>query len=317
MVTTGSQEALAKSLELILDPGDTIIVEDFTYPTALSGLRAIGAKFATVKTDSDGIIPEELDNVLSVVTAIGIKIKAIYTIPTGQNPSGSTLTNARRTAVYQICRKYNIIILEDDPYWFLKLNSRNTEQTRENFKSFISMDEDARVLRFDSFSKVISSGLRLGFVTGPNYLVERLQLHQQTSSLHTSGLSQAILTLLLEKWGPNGFSEHVTKVEKFYSEKRNIFLNCAEKHLTGLAEWNTPSAGMFVWIKLLNIADSDKLITEKAVNAKVLFLPGKAFSANKVPSPYVRASFSTATTEEIDEALRRLSVLLKEETRTN
>jgi len=156
--------------------------------------------------------------------------------------------------------------------------------------------------------------MRLGWMTGPSFLTERLQLHQQSSSLHTSNLSQVVTLQLLEEWGREGWATHVARVSNFYREKRDTFVALARKHLTGLAEWNEPDAGMFVWFRILNpsVKDSEDLIKRKAVEKKVLFVPGKAFAPDNRPSQYVRASFSSASPEQMDEALKRFAELLKE-----
>ena len=174
------------------------------------------------------------------------------------------------------------------------------------------MDTDGRVLRFDSLSKILSAGIRIGWVTGPKPLVERIVLHSQVTSLHTSGVSQVMVYALLEKWGIQGFLDHVDRVSEFYKSKKDAFIQSAEKHLTGLAEWNEPNAGMFVWLKLLGTDDSAQLIQEKAMEKKVLMVPGFEFFPIERKTPYVRAAYSTASPEDIDVALARLAELLKE-----
>jgi kynurenine/2-aminoadipate aminotransferase len=239
----------------------------------------------------------------------------LYLIPTGQNPSGATLSNERREQIYKLAQKYNLIIMEDDPYWHLRLKPYKTAAPQEPLMSLFSMDTDGRVLRFESFSKIVSSGLRLGFVVGPTPLITKIQFAQQASTLHTAGLSQAMLIVLLQKIGPSGWDAHIANVQDFYTERRNKFLEYAEKHLTGLAEWWIPSAGMFVWFKFLGIDDSLQLIQEKAISAKVLMVPGRSCSVNDKPSPYARAAFSIASDAEMDEALRRLAEMLRAETK--
>jgi kynurenine/2-aminoadipate aminotransferase len=314
----GSQDGLAKLFELFLDENDPVLVESPTYSGALSALRPWGLKLIEVPLDGHGIIPEELDSLLNNFPTKfpGVnKPKVLYTIPTGQNPSGATLDNARREKIYAIAQKHDFLIIEDDPYWYLRLNPLPGQQATEEseLKSFFSMDVDGRVVRTDSVSKILSSGLRLGWVTGPSALINRLEFHQQATNLHASGLTQMLVYKLLDQWGTDGFKKHIQKVKDFYSEKRDVTLRAAEKHLKGLAEWSPPSAGMFIWFKLNGISDTENLIKEKAVKAKVVMVPGKVFSPSNSPSPYVRAAFSTASEEDIDEALRRLANLLREE----
>lgn len=284
----------------------------------------------------------------------------LYTIPVGSNPTGASLSLERKKEIYKVAREFDLLILEDDPYYWMQFAAQRTP-------SFLSMDVDGRVLRFDSFSKLLSSGLRVGFVTGPPQLIERIELHQQASVLHSSGVSQALVAGLFNQWSAAhggdthaGFSAHCSGIVKFYRERRDSFLASAERHLAGLCEvcdaicpsstthdmigtkknlsflppilaltlklmlcramtvrvhalqWEVPSAGMFVWIKL-PVQDADIFIKDTARKAKVLLVPGQSFDPHDQPSPWVRAAYSTATLEEMDEALRRLAELLAEE----
>eukprot|EP01112_Ceratiomyxa_fruticulosa_P024360 TRINITY_DN996_c0_g1_i1.p1 TRINITY_DN996_c0_g1~~TRINITY_DN996_c0_g1_i1.p1 ORF type:complete len:501 (-),score=122.09 TRINITY_DN996_c0_g1_i1:88-1389(-) len=314
-VCTGSQDALAIAFDMLINEGDTVLTEIPTYSGSLAALNALGSVLVGVETDNEGLIPLALENTLKNWDISKHPFpRVLYTIPTGQNPSGSTLSSHRKQQIYSIACNYNLIILEDDPYYFLTFSSNDSADGAENMTSFLSLDVQGRVLRFDSFSKVLSSGLRLGWVTGPSPLVERMQLHQQASCLHPSGVSQGLALALLEKWGIEGWTSHLHFVQNFYKQRRDSFLEAAKRHLEGLAEWSVPHAGMFVWFKLLGIKDSRVLIKEKAVNKKVLLVPGVSFIPNPTtPSNYVRASYSTASLPEMDEALRRLASLLKEE----
>jgi kynurenine/2-aminoadipate aminotransferase len=238
--------------------------------------------------------PHALEEIL-----MASKYKVMYTIPSAGNPSGATSTLERKKRIYQLAQKHQLLILEDDPYYYLQFDQR--------IQSYFSMDTDGRVLRFDSLSKTLSAGLRLGWVTGPKPLIERITYHQQSTNLHASGISQLIASCLLEKWGVDGFYAHIASICEFYKEKRNQFLELAQIHLAPVADWNPPSGGMFVWIRLKTIKDSKELIASKAKEKKVLLLPGiEFFIPNSPPTNYVRASYSTASKEQMDLALQRL-----------
>jgi kynurenine/2-aminoadipate aminotransferase len=201
--------------------------------------------FSAITSDADGIVPSELEKVLRTWDTNKKFPKLLYLIPTGQNPSGSTLSSDRRFEVYRIASEFNLLILEDDPYWNLRFSSSSSSYSP--LKSFLSMDVDGRVIRFDSFSKIISSGLRIGWATGPIPLLEKIQLHQQAGSMHPSGLSQAVVHSLFQHWGWDGWDNHVKKVQQFYQDRRDRFAEMAQRHLIGLAEWSVPTAGMFLW----------------------------------------------------------------------
>lgn len=313
--TTGSQDGLSKVTLMLMERGDSIIVEEPCYPGTLAILQPRGVHIEGVQTDSEGVVPEVLDDILERWSERrpGVpKPKVLYTIPTGHNPSGVTTSERRRRAVYALAQKHNLLLLEDDPYYYLQLDGPREQGVCKAPPSYLSMDVDGRVMRFDSMSKVLSSGLRFGFVTGPAPLMKPLVLHMQSATLCTSVFSQACALALLRKWGPEGWNVHVTGVQALYRERRDHFIACAEKHLSGLAEWTVPEAGMFVWIRLLGIADSKALIEGPAREEKVLLVPGNYFSTNPdEPSSYVRASFSVASMDDMDEALRRLAVLLR------
>lgn len=206
----------------------------------------------------------------------------------------------------------------DDPYAFLLYGpktapARDADFVRPRVESFFSMDTENRVLRFDSLSKVLSSGLRIGWVTGPTPLIRQLELHQQATSLHNSGVSQALTAKLMTHWGAAGLDEQFRRVSLFYCRRRDAAMQAANTHLRGLAEWSAPSAGMFLWLKLLGVQDSMALIASKAVEAKVLLIPGQSCSPSNAVSAHVRAAFSTATDAELDTAMQRLAALLKSE----
>jgi len=189
---------------------------------------------------------------------------------------------------------------------------------RCKWPSFFSLDArsgDGRVLRFDSLSKVLSSGIRVGWVSGPTHLISRIELHQQVAALHSSGLSQAVVSAVLAKWGDAGWSAHLEAVRAFYKGRCDVMQASAARHLHGLATWSRPSHGMFFWFDLSpsGCHDAHALVTTRAVAAKVLFVPGQSFAAAEkpTPSPHVRAAFSLASDEAIDVGLERLASLLR------
>ncbi|RXN19021.1 kynurenine alpha-aminoadipate mitochondrial [Labeo rohita] len=286
-VTTGSQEGLCK-------------------------LQPLGCNIINVPSDQHGMIPADLRKVLArwdpadAQKAGSTVPRVLYTIPNGGNPTGASMTYERKQEVYELARKYDMLIIEDDPYYFLQFQ-------KPWAPTFLSLDVDGRVLRTDSFSKILSSGLRIGFVTGPKPLVDRVVLHVQASTMHTSTFTQLIVSQLLHNWGQEGFFKHIDGVIEFYRSQRNAMLSSADKWLKDVAEWHPPMAGMFLWIKLKGIKDTQQLIMEKALEKEVLLVPGGVFNINSSdPCPYVRAAFSLSTPQQIDEAFRRLADLIKD-----
>ncbi|RHY28347.1 hypothetical protein DYB32_006034 [Aphanomyces invadans] len=274
-ITTGSQDALYKAFEMLIDEDDSLLVETPTYSGTLAHLHAVNCNLVTVRTDGQGLVPEHLASILDNWDSIKKKPKVLYTIPTGGNPTGVSMSFERKQQVYAIASKHNLIVLEDDPYYYLTLNGARS-------KSLLHLDVDGRVMRFDSYSKILSSGLR------------------------------AVVLQLFKQWGEKGWNEHVEAVCMFYRGQRDAFLRALDKNLTGLATWEVPDAGMFVWIKLLGVDDSKALIEQKAVASKVLLVPGQVFLPENVKTSYVRAAYSTATPEQMDLALSRLAALLQD-----
>nr|XP_008248013.1 kynurenine/alpha-aminoadipate aminotransferase, mitochondrial isoform X1 [Oryctolagus cuniculus] len=311
-VTSGSQDGLCKVFEMIINPGDNILLNEPIYAGTLQALQPLGCNMINVASDEYGIIPDSLREVLSRWEPEDSKDpkkntpKFLYTVPNGNNPAGNSLTSDRKKEIYELARKYDFLIIEDDPYYFLQFN-------KSRAPTFLSMDVDGRVIRADSLSKVLSSGLRVGFLTGPKPLIERVVLHTQVSSLHTSTFTQLMVSQLLHQWGEEGFLAHTERVIHFYRNQRDAALAAADKWLSGLAEWHVPTAGMFLWIKVKGISDVKELIEEKAIKKEVLLVPGNGFYINSsAPSPYLRACFSIVSPEQMDVAFQRLAELIKE-----
>nr|CAB3219594.1 kynurenine/alpha-aminoadipate aminotransferase, mitochondrial-like [Phallusia mammillata] len=315
-VTPGSQDGLIKVFEMLVQPGDNVVLDDPCYAGTLAMLRPMGCKLLPIETDKHGMISESLLDLMQRWTPDDAKDpnskipKVLYTIPNGGNPTGATATLKRKQEIYKIAQMYDMVIIEDDPYFFLTYEKLTP--------SYQSLDVDGRVIRSDSMSKVMSSGLRVGWISGANSFIQRLILHQQVSTLHTSTLIQMMLSKLLDQWGIEGFRNHVEQIQTFYKQQRDICIQYADKWLKGLAEWNEPEGGMFLWMKLIGIEDTTKLIQEKAMEKKVLLLPGSVFNVEEgKASSYCRVSFSFASDEKMDEAFRRLAALLEEERAKN
>lgn len=312
-VTTGSQEGLCKVFEMLVNPGDNVLLDAPTYSGTLAALQPLSCNLINVPSDQHGIIPTALKEVLSrwdpseVHEPGSTAPRFLYTIPNGGNPTGASMTAQRKKDVYELARQYDMLIIEDDPYYFLQFDKQPWTPT------FLSMDVDGRIIRTDSFSKILSSGLRIGFVTGPKPLVERVVLHIQASTMHTSTFTQLMVSQLLHSWGREGFLQHIDRVIEFYRKQRDAMITSADRWLKDVAEWHAPSAGMFLWIKLKGISDTQKLIMEKALEKEVLLVPGGVFMINSNEAcAYIRAAFSLSSPEQMDEGFRRLSSLIKE-----
>jgi len=330
-VVPGSQDGLAKIFDMLVDHDDSLLIEAPTYSGTLAALEAKGCNLVGVPTDDLGLNPEKLAAVLGGWDEArdgGRKPRVLYTIPTGANPTGASMPLERKRQVYAIAQRHGLLIVEDDPYYYMQYAESRTP-------SFLSLDTDGRVMRTDSFSKILSSGVRIGVVTGPAALVEQMCLHNQATIMHASGLAQHAVLSVLKHWGVGEVGEgasaddpvaaqkyplweaHLDGLNEFYSKQCDAFFAAAEAHLNDeqgqpLAEYKRPTAGMFVWMKLRGVPDATELIMTEAIEKKVLLVPGSAFYPGAPKTPYVRAAFSVASHEQMDTAMQRFGDMLRE-----
>jgi aromatic amino acid aminotransferase I / 2-aminoadipate transaminase len=268
-MTIGSTSAFDMALRMFCCHGDAILTEAYTFPTTLECAGPMGIKTIGVPMDENGIIPNELISILDTwdpATREGAKRpRVLYVIPTGQNPTGATMSERRRREVYGICQKYDIFILEDEPYYFLQMpdyspsgcvddhSTINHESFLKSLiPSFLSMDVDGRVMRMDSFSKVIAPGCRMGWVTASEQIIERYKMHTDCSTQGPSGLSQLIMFKLLdEHWGHSGYLDWLKYIRAEYTARRDVIVSACEKHLPKeVVSWSPPKAGMFVSVTM-------------------------------------------------------------------
>lgn len=265
--TVGSTGALEQALRMFLDRdrGDSILTEEFSFSTALETVAPLGVSAFGVRIDEQGLVPEAMDEMLSnwnpAERGGARKPHVLYTVPSGQNPTGATQGVERRRAVYRVAQKHDLFILEDEPYYFLQMQPyregaatppsppANIEEFVSSLiPSLVSMDVDGRVMRMDSLSKVLVPGSRLGWITASEQIVERYQRHAEVASQGPSGFSQVILHKLLdETWGHEGYLRWLMNLGVEYTRKRDRLLAACEEHLPrDLVSWTPPAAGMFV-----------------------------------------------------------------------
>ncbi|WVR08942.1 hypothetical protein IAU60_006001 [Kwoniella sp. DSM 27419] len=308
---SGSQDLMSKAFHAMLNPGDPVLLETPTYAGVLPPLRSLNAELIEVEVDDGGLSAANLENILSTWPADKKRPKVLYTSPTGSNPSGCSQSRERKLEILKICKEYNVLIFEDDPYYYL---------ATELLPSYFELEtevypEGGHVVRFDSFSKLLSAGLRLGFATGPKEITYAIDVITAGANLHTSGVSQAVAFRLLQHWGMDGFLAHGRAVAKLYGDRRAEFEAVCHKYLDGLATWVSPVAGMFLWVDLSpsGIKDGYDLIRHEAFAKGVLGVPGMAFYPTGRKSAHVRLSFSIVDLEQETElGFSRLAEAIKE-----
>ncbi|KAL7296390.1 hypothetical protein TKK_0010403 [Trichogramma kaykai] len=312
IVVAGGQDGCSKVLEAIVGPGEPIITQNPLYPGVTVVIAPHEPEFILIDEDEEGMSAINLRQRLEERVAAGLTMpKLMYINPTGNNPTGTVMSLERRLDIYKIACEYNFLILDDDPYHFLYF-------TDEAPRSFLSLDTEGRVIRVDSFSKVLSSGLRVGIITAPAQLIQSFELHMQSSHLHAPTLSQVILYKLLKSWGYDKMMDHYRKIRKFYKDRRDTIVQLAREHLGDLVEFNVPSAGLFLWLRVPEIKDTWKMIMHRGVVHGVLVAPGAAFMVDATqPCNAIRASFARASYKEMNLAMERLASLIRDELKKN
>ncbi|KAF2013370.1 PLP-dependent transferase [Aaosphaeria arxii CBS 175.79] len=343
-LSIGSTSALDMSFRLLSRPGDVVLSEEYTFSAAVETALPLGLRVVGVPIDTEGLLPDEMDSILTNwdVNARGCrKPHLLYTVPTGQNPTGATQSAERRAAIYRVCQKHNVIIIEDEPYYFLQMNpytgpdapavpppTSHADFLHRLVPSYLSMDVDGRVMRLDSFSKVISPGSRVGWVTASEQLVERYQKHADVSTQGPAGPSQLILFKLLdEHWGHAGYLDWLIHIRMEYTRRRDVILAACETHLPkSIVSWKPPSAGMFHWLKIefkkhpeypaKDIETLEDQIFMRNIEHGALLMKGSWFYADgneKHDTLFFRATYAAAPADRIDEAIKRFGEAIREE----
>jgi aromatic amino acid aminotransferase I / 2-aminoadipate transaminase len=270
-LSVGSSSALEQTYRIFCERGDYVLSEEYTFSSAVETALPLGIQFVGIKMDSEGLLPQSMDEILNnwdEKERKARKPRVLYTVPSGQNPTGATQGAARRRAIYQVAQKHDIYILEDEPYYFLQMQpytgpdapdipppASNEEFLKALVPTYLSMDVDGRVMRMDSFSKVIAPGTRVGWITASEQIVERFVRHNENSNQNPSGISQMFLYKLLDEgWGHSGYLGWLIALRLAYTKRRDTILAACEKFLPkDLVSWNPPAAGMFVSITIDNL----------------------------------------------------------------
>ncbi|KXS11878.1 kynurenine/alpha-aminoadipate aminotransferase [Gonapodya prolifera JEL478] len=316
-VAAGSLGTMFLAFDLFVDRGDCVLCDAPTFTGALTPLRTIGAVPVDVATDGDGVIPEALEAVLSGwdEAKSGKRPRVFYTVPTGGNPTGISTIAERKAKVLEICGKYEVLILEDDPYYFLQF-------TPELVQSYFSLAHAAPptpcppVLRFDSFAKLLSAGARVSWLSGPKELVALFDCFTMGTIGHGSIFAQAALNAVVRNMGFDGFLAHTREVCAFYKKRRDVVLGLAQKYLSATCEWKDPMAGMFLWLKVTGetVVDVTNLVVDKMLPVGVFVVPGGPFFpvSRKGRCPYIRISYSMADETELENGFRRMGEIIEQ-----
>lgn len=300
LITTGSQEGMDLLCSVLINPGDTIITEGPTYPGALHAMRNRGARFISVPCDQDGMITDALPGAIEKGIAEGHRIKFIYSIVNFQNPSGACLTTERRRQLLEIADKYDLIIFEDDPYGHLRYNGAHEP-------TIFSMDDGGRVVYACSFSKILAPGTRVAWIVGDPELIRKMVMVKQGTNLCTSVVAQALVYEYCRLGHLDGF---LPKIIAHYAKKRDAMDAAFKKYLPANTLYTPPQGGFFFWLQTPG-TDSNALFM-KAVERGVAFVTGPAFYADGGGDDFMRACFTFAQPDEIEEGAKRLAAAIND-----
>ncbi|KNH22998.1 aminotransferase [Arthrobacter sp. ZBG10] len=300
VVTAGSQSAQDVATKVFCDPGDVVLVEDPTYVGALNTFEAYQVQVETVPMDEHGLVPDLLEARIAALQLAGRTIKFLYTIPNFNNPSGITLAAERRQQIVDICRKANILVLEDNPYGLLRFDGRPLAPLRA------ANPDD--VIYMGSFSKIFAPGLRIGWALVPAHLQRRYYLAAESVTLCPPALNQMLVSAYLRDYDWKG---QIETYRGLYAERCRAMIEALEEHLPAGATWTSPDGGFFVWVTLPAGIDTYPLLY-KAIEAGVVFIPGAAFTPSDEPSNKLRLAFSAVPPDAIAEGVRRLAPVLQE-----
>lgn len=295
-IVSGGQQAIELTSKILLNEGDSVIVEAPSFVGGLNAFRSYGANLVGVEVEHDGMNIEKLKEAIKNTP----NVKLIYTIPNFQNPSGVTMSIEKRKALYEIARDNGIFIIEDNPYGELTFDGVKLPTIK-------SMDEAGVVLYSGSFSKILAPGLRLGYLIAPKNFTEKVVLGKQVSDVHTPCLPQL---LALEFMNRYDIVELIGRMRDLYKEKCSIMIDAMKKYLPKEITYTVPGGGLFVWCNAPGI-DTLKLSRE-CTEKKVLIVPGNNFATDQsIENSGFRLNFSTMPNDKIVEGVKRLGEVLK------
>ena len=302
IITTGSQQALDLVSRLLINPGDTIIVELPTYLAALNAFKSSVPNIISIPMDENGMRTDILEEEVRKLRRNNVKVKFIYTIPVAHNPTGITMSIDRKKHLLDIASENDLLIIEDDPYSFF-VYDEGVDVT-----PLKTLDKEGRVVYLSTLSKILSPGLRLGWVLGNSTLVDYIERVKQSADLHTSTLNQFIAMEAIKR----GIVDRtIVKAREVYRVKRDVMIDALEKYMVKGTKWVKPVGGLFMLIWLPSESIDTKKLLPEAIEEGVAYVPGSAFFADGSGQNTMRLNFSYPKPEEIVEGIKILGNLIK------
>lgn len=298
IVTSGAQQAIELTTKSLCNEGDVIICESPSFIGSLNAFRSFGARLRGVDLESDGMNLTQLENVLKEEP----NAKMIYIIPNFQNPSGITTSFEKRKAIYELAKKYGVIILEDNPYGEIRIDG-------EDVPNIKSLDTEGIVVYAGTFSKILSSGMRVGWCIAPKALCSKIIVCKQTSDVHSNIWAQMVAEKYMADYD---LDAHIQSIKVLYKNKMNLMLDQLKKNMPEGFTWHVPQGGLFVWCTLPDSIDMMEYSTA-AVQNKVAVVPGNAFLTDEnEPCHAIRLNFSTPSDEKIIKGIEILGQVARD-----
>jgi 2-aminoadipate transaminase len=298
LLAYGSSQVLGLLPQVLIDPGDTVLVEAPTFMGAVRQFGRAGARLVGVPVDAEGLNADALAATLAELARQGVRPKFLYSIPTFQNPAGATLTLARRRRVIELAAQYGVLVVEDDAYVDLRFRG-------EALPPMAALDGEGWVLRVGTFSKILAPGLRMGWAHGPKGLIDRLQMFK------FEGGSGPFLTHLVAQFAAGGRLErHIAELRAHYAAKCDLMAAALRREVPA-GQFVLPDGGFFIWLRLPDgVSASD--LAPVALRRGVEILPGPRCFADGSGEDYIRLAFSETPVAEIEEGVRRLGAAIRE-----
>ena len=293
LVVSGGQQGIELACKIFCNEGDAVICENPSFIGSLNSFRSNGATPIGVEMEEDGISLTALEETLKNTP----NAKLLYLIPTFQNPTGITMSLEKRLGVLALAKKYGIVIVEDNPYGELRFAG-------EDVPTLKSLDNDGLVIYCSSFSKILSAGMRMGFIVAPSQICAKMTVAKQGEDVHTNIFFQMLCYKYMTRYD---LDEHVAKINDLYRRKCNLMLECLDKYIPAdKVSFTRPEGGLFIWGTVKNCTDASPIV-KLAIEKKVAVVPGTAFNCDtEALSNSFRLNYSTPSDEQIIEGVRRL-----------
>lgn len=298
IIVSGGNQGIELAAKVFCNEGDTVICENPTFIGGLNAFRSCGYNTVGVPIEEDGMNVQALEETIRSTP----NAKLLYIIPTFQNPAGITTSLAKRKAIYEVCKKYGLMILEDNPYGELRFAG-------EEIPTIKSFDTEGLVIYCSSFSKILSAGMRVGFVVAPEEVAAKMVVAKQSEDVHTNQFFQMLCYKFMTECD---LDAHIAMIREVYGRKCKLMLDCLEAELPAAVRFTRPEGGLFIWVTLPDGVDASAFL-KACMAEKLMIVPGATFNCDVTEgSMSFRLNYSTPSDEQIKEGVARLGKVARE-----